>query len=130
MKSEGVKFVGIQRDGEEEKDYDGSAAPNGTETTIVAEHEGNINEEQDLFEPESKSRNFEFTNNMHLMRSIRVVYFLQIIGIIIDSPSLNTPTIFSVFCNKGFYYILHFYSRPFLDAVSYTHLTLPTNREV
>jgi hypothetical protein len=67
--------------------------------------------------PEGKHRNFEFTNNVSLMRVIRACLFFQVIGIICDNPDVQFPPLFNVLCRSPLYYCIRFYSRPFVDIV-------------
>lgn len=67
--------------------------------------------------PETKNQYFEFSNSYHIMRSIKLIFFIQIIAILVDNPAIKL-SIFVDICCKGFlYYSIHFYSRPFLDIL-------------
>jgi hypothetical protein len=66
---------------------------------------------------EGKARNFEFTNNKSLMRVFRAIIFLQMIGIICDNPAVQFPPLFDVLCRTPFFYLIRFYSFPFVDIV-------------
>lgn len=61
--------------------------------------------------------NFEFTDNMGVMRLVRLVMYLQILSLIIDNPSISLPVIFHIVCRGLLYYSIRFYSRPFIDIV-------------
>jgi hypothetical protein len=65
----------------------------------------------------TKFENFEFTDNLGVMRVVRMIITLQILGLIIDNPSIQIPLLFRVFCRGPLFYAIHFYSRPFIDAV-------------
>ena len=67
--------------------------------------------------PETKNQYFEFSNSYHVMRFIRLVLYVQVIGIMLDHPALQWPVVLETFCRAILYYALHFYSRPFLDVI-------------
>jgi hypothetical protein len=66
---------------------------------------------------EGKARNFEFTNNKSVMRVFRVIIFLQMIGFICDNPAVQFPPLFDVLCRTPLFYLIRFYSYPFVDLV-------------
>ena len=66
---------------------------------------------------EGKARNFEFTNNKSVMRVLRAILFLQMIGIICDNPAVQFPPLFDVLCRTPFFYLIRFYSFPFVSVV-------------
>ena len=107
-----VKFVGVEPSFRDQNEKLEDQIDQEEQEDDVSEDEVSVLSD---FKPELKSRNFEFTDNSGIMRVLRVVLFLQIIAIVLDSPSMRVPTFFSVFCTKIFFYVLHFYSRPFLD---------------
>jgi hypothetical protein len=61
--------------------------------------------------------NFEFTDNLGMMRVIRTFISLQVIGLIIDNPTIELPIVFQILCRTFCFYSIRFYSRPFLDAL-------------
>lgn len=66
---------------------------------------------------EIRSTNFEFTNNYNLMRLLKLFLWLEVMGLILDNPEYELSVLFELF-NKGvLYYVLHFYSRPFIDLI-------------
>lgn len=67
--------------------------------------------------PEGKHRNFEFTNNISLMRVVRACLFFQVVALICDNPDVQFPPLFNVLCRSPLYYAIRFYSRPFVDVV-------------
>jgi hypothetical protein len=66
---------------------------------------------------EGKARNFEFTNNKSLMRVFRAIIFLQMIALICDNPAVKFPPLFDVLCRTPLFYLIRFYSFPFVDVV-------------
>jgi hypothetical protein len=68
-------------------------------------------------EENSKPQNFEFIDSLSLMRLIRLFLFLQVISILVDHNLIFIPPFFQVTCHGLFYYLIHFYSRPFLDLI-------------
>lgn len=76
------------------------------------------NDENEIEEiNEGKARNFEFTNNKSLMRVFRAIIYFQMISLICDNPAVKFPPIFDVLCRAPFFYLIRFYSYPFVDAV-------------
>jgi hypothetical protein len=71
--------------------------------------------------PETKNQYFEFSNSYYVMRFIKLVLFIQILGIMIDHPSIQLAVLFNIFCRGILYYSIRFYSRPFLDALYVLH---------
>jgi hypothetical protein len=69
----------------------------------------------DSMGPEEKSKNFEFTNNLSVMRLVRMVLCLEALGIVIDTPSFYVPTLFKIACRPILYYSIRFYSYPIID---------------
>lgn len=67
--------------------------------------------------PETKNQHFEFSNSYHIMRSIKLIFFIQIIAILVDNPAIKLSVFFDVCCKGFLYYSIHFYSRPFLDIL-------------
>jgi hypothetical protein len=79
---------------------------------------GHANEEQeDEHVKEAKRNTFEFTDNISMNRLLRMLLFIQILGVIVDHPKLRTPPLFNLLCMPGLYYSIRFYSQPFLDVV-------------
>ena len=66
---------------------------------------------------ERKSRNFEFTDNLCVMRIVRTILYIQVLEFILDNPSIKIPVVFQIFCRTICYYSVRFYSRPFLDIL-------------
>ena len=60
---------------------------------------------------------FEFSDNVAVMRFIRAFLYLQIVGVIIDNTYVELPVLFRVFCRDLLFYVIRFYSRPFIDAI-------------
>ncbi len=73
--------------------------------------------ESDDEAPETKNQYFEFSNSYYVMRFIKLLLFIQILGIMIDHPSIQIAIIFNIFCRGILFYSLKFCSRPFLDAL-------------
>jgi hypothetical protein len=67
--------------------------------------------------PETKNQYFEFSNSYHIMRSIKLIFFVQIIALIVDNPSIQLSIFVDVCCKGILSYSIHFYSRPFLDIL-------------
>lgn len=91
-------------------------------TTVTAAKDDisdDSSEPEDLIEEinEGKARNFEFTNNKSLMRVFRAIIFLQMIALICDNPAVQFPPLFDVLCRAPLFYLIRFYSYPFVDAV-------------
>eukprot|EP01041_Mallomonas_annulata_P000898 gene898-1738_t len=105
----GVKFVGVSHNIDDERNVQKDA-----DDEILLDDDFDV--DIDDFKPETKSRNFEFTDNLGLMRLLRVILFLQFIGIILDNPQVKTPMFFNIFCTHAFKYLIVFYSRPFADV--------------
>ena len=103
----GVKFLGVPQSIDDEA----SQTNDQNELLLYEEFQQDIDE----YKPETKSRNFEFTDNITIMRLLRVFIFLQFIAIILDNDAIRTPLLFQIFCTHGFIYILRFYSKPFCD---------------
>ena len=59
---------------------------------------------------------FEFSDNVAVMRYIRAFLYLQIVGVIIDNTYVELPVLFRTFCRDPLFYVIRFYSRPFIDA--------------
>ena len=74
-------------------------------------------DESDDDVPEMKNQYFEFSNGYHIMRVIRLIFVIQIIGLLLDNPSIQIPTLFDTFCRGISFYSIHFMSRPFLDII-------------
>ena len=74
-------------------------------------------ESEDDEHVEVRNKNFEFTNNLSMMRVVRVFMFYQFIALVIDNPAVTLPPIFALFCKTPLYYTIHFYSRPFVTIV-------------
>ena len=60
---------------------------------------------------------FEFSDNVAVMRFIRAFLYLQIVGVIIDNTYVELPVLFRTFCRDLLFYVIRFYSRPFIDAI-------------
>ena len=52
-----------------------------------------------------------------IMRLIRMLIVVQIIGILVDSSSITLSAVFKISCRGLLFYSIRFYSRPFLDIV-------------
>jgi Ran GTPase-activating protein (RanGAP) involved in mRNA processing and transport len=68
-------------------------------------------------QPEMRNKNFEFTNNLSMMRVIRVFMFYQFIALVIDNPAISLPPVFALFCKTPLSYTLNFYSKPFISII-------------
>jgi hypothetical protein len=66
---------------------------------------------------EGKARNFEFTNNKSVMRVFRAVLFLQMIAMVCDNAAVQFPPLFDVLCRTPLFYLIRFYSYPFVGVV-------------
>lgn len=67
--------------------------------------------------PETKDQYFEFSDAYGIMRLVRLIIFVQIVGLVLDHPSMRISHLFDIFCRGVLYYSMHFYSRPFIDAI-------------
>ena len=76
-----------------------------------------IEDDVEEVKPEVKDRNFEFTSNVNIMRFMRAIFYLQVIALAIDNPSIDIPPLFRILVNGVCFYSLRFYSRPFIDFV-------------
>ena len=60
---------------------------------------------------------FEFTNNVAVMRFIRMFLSLQIVAVMIDNTYVELPVLFRIFSRDVLFYVIRFYSRPFIDVI-------------
>ena len=60
---------------------------------------------------------FEFTSNLAMMRFIRMFLTLQVVGIMIDNTYVELPVLFRTLCRNVLFYVIRFYSRPFIDVI-------------
>lgn len=67
--------------------------------------------------PVIKDQKFEFFDGHTAMRLIKAFLFIQILGIIIDNPTIELSVYFRIFCHGILFYSTRFYSRPFLDII-------------
>ncbi len=67
--------------------------------------------------PKLKERNFEFSSSINMMRVIRLIICVQVIGLMIDSPSVQLPAVFRIVSRLVLFYSTKFYSRPIIDFV-------------
>lgn len=74
-------------------------------------------EDSDDEKPDIKDKTFEFTSSNDIMRMIRMCFFIQIIAIALDNPTVIIPPLFRIAVNGLCFYSLRFFSRPFLDLV-------------
>ena len=74
-------------------------------------------EDSDDVVPETKDQYFEFTDGYHIMRIIKTILYIQLIGLILDNPTIQSPVLFHAFCAAICYYSLNFHSRIFLDII-------------
>ena len=78
----------------------------------------------DSLAPAAFSKNFEFTNNLYVMRLVRMFLCMEAVGIVIDTPSFYIPTMFKICCRTILFYTIRFYSRPIVDIVYIIELFL------
>lgn len=83
----------------------------------MMEDDRSSDDDSDTETPEMKSQHFEFSNGYHLMRLLRLILFIQIIGIAMDNPSLEWAVLFRITCHGILFYSIRFYSRPFIDLL-------------
>ena len=76
---------------------------------------------------EMKQRNFEFLNNVMLMRFLRSYLFVQALALALHSQdrSVRLPPFFEAVWSYFLTYTLHFYSRPFVDFVYLCQKNVP-----
>lgn len=67
--------------------------------------------------PETKNQHFEFSNSYHIMRTIRLILFVQTLGVLIDNPGIQLSLLFNACCKGILYYSTRLHSRIFIDAV-------------
>jgi hypothetical protein len=67
--------------------------------------------------PETKNQHFEFSNSYHIMRTIRLILFIQTLGILIDNPGIRLSLLFNACCKGVLYYSTRLHSRIFIDAL-------------
>ena len=65
---------------------------------------------------------FEFTNNVAVMRFIRMFLSLQIVAVMIDNTYVELPVLFRIFSRDVLFYVIRFYSRPFIDVIYFMEL--------
>lgn len=66
--------------------------------------------------PQQKSKNFEFTNNLYVMRLVRMLLCVEVLGVVVDTPSFYFPNLFKILCRPLLYYSIRFYSYPIVDV--------------
>lgn len=65
----------------------------------------------------TKNQNFEFSDGYGVMRFIKLILFIQVIGLMLDNPSVQYSIIFRIVCRGVVFYSTQFYSRPFIDLL-------------
>jgi hypothetical protein len=60
---------------------------------------------------------FEFSDGYGVMRTIRLLLFIQIIAICLDNPSTQYSILYRITCRGVLFYAIRFYSRPFIDIL-------------
>eukprot|EP01038_Epipyxis_sp_PR26KG_P005828 gene5828-8037_t len=78
---------------------------------------GGYDDDDDDNERPNKSTIFEFSNSFNVMRLIKLILFVQILGLLVDHPSFKLPILFKIIASGPINYSIKFYSRPFLDIV-------------
>ena len=78
-----------------------------------------IDDEDGDVEIEMKKRNFEFLNNVLLMRFVRAFLLVQLIALMLRSQdrAVPLPPLFNAVWGYFLVYMLAFYSRPFVDLI-------------
>ena len=97
-----------------------AASKNETLSDLELDYFPDLDEdgEEDLNKLAEKTvGNFEFTDNLGLMRLVRLFFYLQVMSFMIDNPSIHLPVIFHIVCRGVLFYVIRFYSRPFVDAI-------------
>ena len=79
--------------------------------TIIVE----VEENKDI--PKMKDPLFEFSDGYGVMRTIRLILFIQIIAICLDNPSTQYSILYRISCRGVLFYAIRFYSRPFIDVL-------------
>ena len=74
-------------------------------------------EDVDETKPEVKERNFEFTSGDDMMRFLRMIFYVQIIALAVDNPTIILPPLFRIAVEGLCFYSMRFYYRPFLDLI-------------
>ncbi len=74
-------------------------------------------DDEDNEKSETKNQNFEFSDSYGVMRLIKLILFIQIIGIMLDHPSATYSAMFRIICRGVIFYSMEFYSRPFIDLL-------------
>ena len=104
----------------QEQDEEGSVFSRDThEHEDLEFHDPDDMKDEDIDEtkPEVKERNFEFTSGDDMMRFLRMVFYIQIIALAIDNPTILLPPLFKIAIKGLCFYSLKFYYRPFLDLI-------------
>jgi Ran GTPase-activating protein (RanGAP) involved in mRNA processing and transport len=86
-------------------------------------------EDSDNEIPETKYQYFEFSNGYFVMRVIRMIFVIQVIGMMIEHPSIGMAVMFETFCRGIAMYSLQFHFRPFLDIIYVIQLFLEKIKE-
>lgn len=86
-------------------------------------------EDSDNEIPETKYQYFEFSNGYFVMRVIRMIFVIQVIGMMIEHPSIGMAVMFETFCRGISMYSLQFHFRPFLDIIYVIQLFLEKIKE-
>ena len=97
------------------------------EHNFAEEGEFDIDLEDEDTELIMNDNKFEFTESYHIMRFIRMLLILQVLGMMIENPAMKVSTLFTIVSRFPLFYSIRFYSRPFLDliyAVQYFASTL------
>jgi len=76
-----------------------------------------LSQNEESEKPTLKERNFEFTSSINMMRVTRLIICLQVLGLMIDSPSIQLPVVFRIVCRLMLFYSTKFYSRPIIDMM-------------
>ena len=74
-------------------------------------------DESDIEQEKVRDAKFEFSDSYKIMRLIKLLLFVQVLGILTDNPSIKISVLFSIISRGLLFYSIRFYSRPFIDLI-------------
>ena len=91
----------------------------GDDESATSSRRGDIedDEDSDVEEVMHRDAKFEFSDSYKIMRLIKMLLLLQVLGILIDNPSIKISILFDIICRGPLFYSIRFYSRPFIDLL-------------
>jgi hypothetical protein len=73
--------------------------------------------DEDNEKPETKDQYFEFSDSYSVMRVIKCLFFVQILALLIDNPSIELTKVFEILNRGILYYSMRFYSQIIIDII-------------